>query len=143
MVLIIKVTPRLTAVQQEKLLLPSLQRGLNDAFDPCRLACLNAILQYPEFTPEVYANRVLPIVTPKLLDPSANVRIKALEVVNKSLGILKESHERMAREAAMNATTNGETQPYPSSGCITCRSGASPNQRGILVRLIVVDVILY
>jgi SCY1-like protein 1 len=107
MVLIIKVTPRLTAVQQEKLLLPSLQRGLSDSFDPCRLACLNAILQYPEFKPEEYANRVLPIVTPKLVDASADVRSKAFEVVHKSLGILKENHERMTREAAMNATTNG------------------------------------
>ena len=99
------------------------------------------------FQPEEYANRVLPIVTPKLLDASANVRIKAFEVVHKSLGILKESHEGMAREAA---ATNGATTAqhscaaFKSLGCVVCcGSGTSTDQWWILVWFIFVDVFVY
>ena len=88
--------PQLGDVQREKLLMNALQRSLKDVFFPCRLAGMQAILGYQDFTEDDLATRVLPMVVPHLLDSSTEVRDKSFAVVTKCLGILKQKHEAMS-----------------------------------------------
>lgn len=91
-----KLAPYLTDMSRQKLLLPAYIRAMNDSFTPCRLAALKSTLKSKEFfDPKGIASKVLPAVTPQLLDPAAEVRREAFQVVDDLLFLLRQEGERL------------------------------------------------
>jgi hypothetical protein len=64
-------------------LLPAFVQAMKDPFMPCRNAELKSTLKVRLFSdPEGIASVVLPCVTPRLLDPLAEVRREAFAAVD-------------------------------------------------------------
>jgi len=91
-----KLAPHLSDTTREKLLLSAFVRAMKDPFTPCRLAALKSTLNAKElFTAQSIACKVLPAVTPQLLDSAAEVRREAFQVVDDFLFQLRQESERM------------------------------------------------
>jgi SCY1-like protein 1 len=106
-----KLAPHLTETTRQKQLLPAFVRALKDPFTPCRLSALKSVLQAKEFfTPVAIATSVLPVVTPQLLDPVAEVRREAFLVVDDLIFFLRQESERMPASAA----AGDGSQPGPA-----------------------------
>jgi SCY1-like protein 1 len=91
-----KIAPYLTETTRQKMLLPAFVRAMKDPFTPCRLAALKSTLKAKEFfNPSGVANRVMPAVTPLLVDPSAEVRREAFSAVEDLLFVLRQESERL------------------------------------------------
>jgi SCY1-like protein 1 len=91
-----KLAPYLTETTRQKMLLPAFERAMKDPFTPCRLAALKSTLKAKEFfDPMGIASRVLPAITPQLLDPSSEVRREALIAVDDLLFVLRQESERL------------------------------------------------
>ncbi len=96
-----KLAVKLTDHARSKVLIPAFLRALKDPFPPARAAGVNAIL----FTVEFYnakeiGTRVLPAVSPLLVDGAEDVRNIAFNVVNGFIKKLNENHENMKKVAA-------------------------------------------
>lgn len=92
-----KLAPHLTEVTRQKILLPAFVRAMKDPFTPCRLAALRSTVQAKTFfDPAGLASRVLPAITPQLLDPSPEVRREAFTAVDDLLFVLRQESERLA-----------------------------------------------
>ena len=91
-----KIAPYLTETTRQKMLLPAFVRAMKDPFTPCRLAALKSTLKAKEFfDPKGIASRVMPCVTPQLLDPSAEVRREAFMAVEDLMFVLRQESERL------------------------------------------------
>jgi SCY1-like protein 1 len=91
-----KIAPYLTETTRQKMLLPAFVRAMKDPFTPCRLAALKSTLKAKEFfNPSGVATRVMPAVTPLLVDPSAEVRREAFMAVEDLLFVLRQESERL------------------------------------------------
>lgn len=102
-----KLAPYLTETTRQKMLLPAFVRAMKDPFTPCRNAALKSTLKAKEFfNPEGIASRVLPAITPQLLDPSPEVRKEAFAAVDELLFVLRQESERL----------NLVPQPIPQPG---------------------------
>jgi SCY1-like protein 1 len=95
-IFIAKLAPQMSDMSREKMLLPAYARAMRDPFAPCRLAALQSTLKSKDlFTMNDLATKVLPATMPLLLDPLANVRKEAFQVVNHFLASLKQESDRM------------------------------------------------
>lgn len=98
-----KLAPHLTDIGRNKLLLPAFCRAMKDPFTPCRLEALRfakTVKQY--FDPPSMATKVLPAVTPFLLDPNADVRRECFQLVDELLFMIRQVGQ------AMGTTTTEE-----------------------------------
>ena len=99
-----KLAPYLPETSQQKLLLPAYVRSMKDPFAPCRMAALQSTSKTKgQFQMLDIASKVLPAVTPLLLDPMPNVRAEAFRVVDELLIMLRNESERMATIAQEQA----------------------------------------
>jgi SCY1-like protein 1 len=128
-----KLAPHLTETTRQKMLLPAYVRAMKDPFTPCRLAALKSTLQSKEFfDPIGIASRVLPAVTPQLLDSSAEVRREAFMAVEDLLFVLRQESERLNKlpepVEMMNTTAPAAVAPAPASGSSIplSRGGGAP-----------------
>jgi SCY1-like protein 1 len=145
-----KLAPHLTEVTRQKILLPAFVRAMKDPFTPCRLAALRSTVQAKTFfDPAGLASRVLPAITPQLLDPSPEVRREAFTAVDDLLFVLRQESERLAtlpvpemvpplppagttngtRVPPMNATPPRPTTKAPAA--VTASSSGSFSLTGI------------
>jgi SCY1-like protein 1 len=86
----------LTPISREKLLLPAFVRAMKDTYMPCRLQALRTAVQVKQFfDPIQMSSKVLPAITPHLLDPASDVRRAAFQVVDELLFVLRQESERM------------------------------------------------
>jgi SCY1-like protein 1 len=112
-IFIAKIAPSLSDISREKMLLPAYARAMKDTFAPCRLSALHSLSKSQElFSKQELAGRVLPAITPLLLDPMANVRKEAFGVVNGLVRILELESDRLAHLAQRQQATQ---QPAPLS----------------------------
>lgn len=116
-----KLAPFLTESTRQKMLLPAFERAMKDPFTPCRLAALKSTLKAKEFfDPMGIACRVLPVITPQLLDPSPEVRREALIAVDDLLFVLRQESERLNRlpvsEPAQLNPGTGQSTYVPNTG---------------------------
>ena len=92
-----KLAPFLSETSQQKLLLPAYVRSMKDPFAPCRMAALQSTIKTKEqFQMVDISTKVLPAITPLLLDPMPDVRAEAFKVVDTLLGMLRIESDRMA-----------------------------------------------
>jgi SCY1-like protein 1 len=111
-----KLAPHLTDTTRHKMLLPAYVRALKDPFTPCRLAALQSVLTSKEFfEPNILAGKVLPAVTPSLLDGAADVRKEAFTVVDDLLFALRQESERMNSQPDASAKTAVTAPGVPPS----------------------------
>ena len=115
-IFISKLASHLTPVAREKMILPAFVRALRDTFAPCRLAALQCMVETFEcFDPQGLASKLLPSITPHLLDPDSNVRKEAFKVSEALLVRLRTESDKMtAHEQAQRAKI--QTQSAPNSG---------------------------
>ena len=120
-----KLAPYLTEATRQKILLPAFVRAMKDPFTPCRLAALRSTVKAKTFfDPMGIASRVMPAITPQLLDPSSEVRREAFMAVDDLLFVLRQESERLSTlpeqtltnpnipsTATTTGTTNGTTAP--------------------------------
>lgn len=92
------VAPQLSEVTRQKLLIPAIGRALQDPHPPVRLAALSTIKTKQLFPPKIIASKALPIITPCLLDTSAQVRKAAFKVVDELLFLLRQESERLNQQ---------------------------------------------
>jgi SCY1-like protein 1 len=111
-IFISKLPSYLTPISREKLILPAFVRAMKDNFAPCRLAALQCLTGVQEFFgPEGLASKLLPSITPHLLDADSNVRKEAFSVTQALLLTLKtESDKRTAKEDAQRAQQQAQQQ---------------------------------
>jgi SCY1-like protein 1 len=133
-----KLAPYLTEMTRQKMLLPAFVRAMKDPFTPCRLAALRSTLKAKEFfDPSGLATKVLPTVTPQLLDPSSEVRLEAFAAVDDLLLLLRQESDRLSKlpepngdgvvaaAAPSGPAPVGRTSSAPSS--TTAPSARAPN----------------
>lgn len=123
-----KLAPYLTESTRQKMLLPAFVRAMKDPFTPCRLAALKSTLKAKEFfDPMGIASRVMPAITPQLLDPSAEVRREAFTAVDDLLFVLRQESERLNSLPEPSLVNPSPTVPN-TSGAAQARpvSAAAP-----------------
>jgi SCY1-like protein 1 len=110
-IFISKLAPHLSESSQQKLLLPAFIRAMKDPFSPCRMAALQSTLKSKDnFKIGELATKVMPTVTPLLLDPMEDVRKEAFSVVDTLLVTLRVESDRMAHIARREAAQQAQTQ---------------------------------
>jgi SCY1-like protein 1 len=121
-----RLASRLNQATRNKVLTAAFLRSLKDPFPPARAAGANAILVTADlFAVRDVATRVLPAVSPLLVDPATDVRTLAFKIVATFQPLLDRNHSAMtdAGEAAAGANAGG---PYGSgSGVDGGRGGAT------------------
>jgi SCY1-like protein 1 len=131
-----KLAPYLTEVTRHKILLPAFVRAMKDPFTPCRLAALRSTIKAKTFfDPMGIASRVMPAITPQLLDPSAEVRREAFTAVDDLLFVLRQESERLAtlpEPVLMNpnmspSAVNGTTTATTTASHPTNHARPAPN----------------
>jgi len=122
-IFISKITSHLGPVARDKMILPAFQRAMRDPFAPCRLAALQCMTSTFEcFEPQGLAGKLMPSITPHLLDPDSNVRKEAFKVSEALLVTIRvESDKMTANEQAQRAKQQAAQQragtvAAPSSG---------------------------
>ena len=111
-IFISKLAPHLSETSQQKLLLPAFIRAMKDPFSPCRMAALQSTLKSKDnFKMQELATKVLPSVTPLLLDPMEDVRKEAFSVVDTLLVTLRVESDRIAHIARREAAQQPQAQP--------------------------------
>lgn len=75
----------LDPAQRKSVLVPAIGRLLKDPFAHSRVAAISALRDVGKgvLTPREYASKVLPLVTPLLLDPAQSVREIAFQLVRR------------------------------------------------------------
>jgi SCY1-like protein 1 len=115
-IFISKLAPHLSESSQQKLLLPAFIRAMKDPFSPCRMAALQSTLKSVDnFKMQELGTKVLPTVTPLLLDPMEDVRKEAFSVVDTLLVTLRAESDRMAHIARREATQQAQAQSSQTS----------------------------
>ena len=110
-IFIAKIAPSLSEISREKMLLPAYARAMKDVFTPCRMSALQSLGKSQElFSRSDLACKVLPAITPLLMDPITDVRKAAFQVVNNLLRILEVESDRLAHLAQRQAELQ-PTQP--------------------------------
>jgi SCY1-like protein 1 len=118
-IFIAKISPHLSSVSREKMLLPAYARAMKDPFAPCRLSALQSTLKSKElFSILDLATKVLPSVTPLTLDPVVDVRREAFQVVHNILKDLQQESTRMEQQAQAQMQQQQPAQPL-SGGSVT------------------------
>eukprot|EP00934_Nitzschia_sp_Nitz4_P005391 Nitzschia sp. Nitz4//scaffold223_size33660//22988//25472//NITZ4_007873-RA/size33660-augustus-gene-0.19-mRNA-1//1//CDS//3329542625//5381//frame0 len=103
-IFIAKIAPNLSEVPRDKMLLPAYARGTSDTFAPCRTSSLQSIAKSVElFSKADLAAKVLPVVSPLLMDPIADVRKEAFRVLNGLVRMLQQESDRLAHVAQRQA----------------------------------------
>jgi SCY1-like protein 1 len=111
-IFIAKIAPSLSEISREKMLLPAYARAMKDTFTPCRMAALQSLGKSQELFSKIdLASKVLPVITPLLLDPMADVRTEAFQVVNNLLQVLEVESDRLAHLAQRQAAAQSAQQP--------------------------------
>lgn len=129
-----KLAPYLTETTRSKMLLPVFIRAMKDPYTPCRNASIQSILKIKElFTPDNIAVHVLPSITPRLLDPSNDVRIEALKAVDELLLVLKQESERLSMIELQQQQLQAQQQQAPRSGGVMIPPGVQqqPQQQQV------------
>ncbi|KAL7490075.1 hypothetical protein ACHAW6_015802 [Cyclotella cf. meneghiniana] len=113
-----KVSPSLSDMSRQKLILPAFTRAMKDPFTPCRLAALKAVIACKSyFTQKDVAEKVLPCIVPHLLDGAKEVRTEAFKVVDMFLVGLREESGRMGQGGELKeGTASNITGAAPTSG---------------------------
>ena len=89
-----QLSPHLSEMARQKLLLPAFVRAFKDPHGPCRLAALKATALSKEwFTLTDIAVRVLPSIMPMCLDELGDVRGAAFTVIDEFMVSLKRNHQ--------------------------------------------------
>jgi SCY1-like protein 1 len=119
-IFISKLAPHLSESSQQKLLLPAFVRAMKDPFSPCRMAALQTTLKSKDnFKMLELATKLMPAVSPLLLDPMEDVRKEAFSVVDTLLATLRTESDRMAhiarREAAQQAQARSSQTAAPNA----------------------------
>ncbi|GAX12817.1 SCY1-like protein 1 [Fistulifera solaris] len=128
-----KLAPFLTEVSRQKLLLPAFARALKDPFIPCRLSALKCLLKVKQFfTPAEIAGKVLPAVSPFLLDGSKDVRKEAFLVLDDFLFSLKQESEKMGDAKPMPAPGQAAPQAPPPQPKAAAPVAPAPSSGGYL-----------
>lgn len=110
-IFIARIAPSLSDISREKMLLPAYARAMKDTFAPCRLAALQSLVKSQDlFSKPDLASRVLPAITPLLLDPMANVRKEAFGAVHGLVRILEQESDRLAHLAQRQAAQQPQQQ---------------------------------
>ena len=137
-IFIAKLAGHLSEMTRQKVLMPAYARAMKDTFPPCRLAALESCLKTKSlFSIQDIAVKVLPSVMPLLLDPMANVRREAFQVVNEYMKVLKEESDKMEIEAQQQQALQ-QPQPVataPTSGPSSASASAvqaAPTSGGYL-----------
>jgi SCY1-like protein 1 len=121
-----KLAPHLTDMTRQKMLLPAFVRAMKDPFTPCRLAALKSCLKAKEFfDPPGIASRVLPAITPQLLDASAEVRKEAFQAVDELLFVLRQESERL-NSLPEPGSTEGSGVAGQANGTATGKKTTAP-----------------
>lgn len=127
-----KLAPQLSDNSRKKILLPAFVRAMKDAFPPCRLAAVQAVLKSRDnFSLQEVATQVMPALTPVLMDPMEDVRKEAFSVVDGLLVELRRESDRMAHTARTEAAKQPQNQPTANSsggmaGISSAGSGVAP-----------------
>lgn len=126
-IFIAKIAPSLSEISREKMLLPAYARAMKDAFPPCRLSALQSVSKSQElFSKPDLAAKVLPAVTPLLLDPMPNVRKEAFQAVHTFLRVLEQESDRLAHLAQRQAAENAKAANATSTGANPTPTGVAP-----------------
>jgi SCY1-like protein 1 len=113
--------PYMTEMSRQKLLLPAFCRSMQDPFTPCRLAALQSTLKARQwFDAAGIASKVLPAVTPCLIDASPDVRKEAFAAVDELLFVLRQESERLLHLPV--ATGDGVANGSSALGTAATRS---------------------
>lgn len=119
-IFISKLASHLTPVAREKMILPAFVRALRDTFAPCRLAALQCMVDtFDCFDPQGLAGKLLPSITPHLLDPDTNVRKEAFKVSEALLVRLRVESDKM--------TANEQAQRAQAQAQIAKQNGGAPS----------------
>ena len=122
-IFISKIAPSLSEISREKMLLPAYARAMKDVFTPCRMSALQSLGKSQElFSRSDLASKVLPAITPLLMDPITDVRKAAFQVVNNLLRILEVESDRLAHLAQRQA----ELQPAQPSAATATPAATTP-----------------
>lgn len=122
-----KLAPYLTEVTRQKILLPAFVRAMKDPFTPCRLAALRSTVKAKTFfDPMGIASRVMPAITPQLLDPSSEVRREAFMAVDDLLFVLRQESERLSTLPEQTLTN-----PNIPSATTAAVNGTAPPSNGV------------
>ncbi len=118
-IFIAKIAPSLSEISREKMLLPAYARAMKDMFPPCRLSALQSLSTSQDlFSKADLAAKVLPAITPLLLDPMADVRKEAFQAVKSFLRVLEQESERLAHLAQRQAVENAQSASTASASTV-------------------------
>lgn len=124
-IFIAKIAPSLSEIPREKMLLPAYTRAMRDTFAPCRLSALQSLTKSQDLFPKTdLASKVLPAITPLLLDPMTDVRKEAFTVVHAFLKTLEQESDRMAHLAQRQAAQ--QPAPPPASAPLQSNQTMGP-----------------
>jgi SCY1-like protein 1 len=91
-----KIAPQLTPDMRQKVLASGLARVLKDPFSPARIAGLAGfVATFEYYSAEELASRVLPAVSPLLLDPEKAARDLAFQLLKTISGLLQTAADKM------------------------------------------------
>jgi SCY1-like protein 1 len=127
-----QLAPYLADTTRQKLLLPAFVRALKDA--ECRLVAVNSLKQCrPQFDATEIATKVLPSVTPHLLDLDGAVRAASFVVVDEFLSVLKQESERLKSitMAAPVAIPSNSSSGIPTSRPVVVAPPRSATAAGV------------
>lgn len=138
-----KLAPHMSDTTRQKMLLPAFCRAMKDPFTDCRLSALQSALKAKQFfDPMGIASKVMPAITPLLLDASPEVRREAFMTVDDLLFALRQESERLGAQpvATMGAGPPQQQQPQaqPPSTSRAAPSGrpsqpeAAPSSGGFM-----------
>jgi SCY1-like protein 1 len=138
-------SPHLSEVARQKLLLPAFSRAFKDPHAPSRLAALEATVACTEyFSLDEVATKVLPACMPLVLDGVGEVRTQAFIVIERFMDLLKAEHRKrslgdvsgavstptpttlpMSKPAVSSSLASSLTQPTPTVAGSTTASSSS------------------
>ena len=119
-----QLSPHLSEMARQKLLLPAFVRAFKDPHGPCRLAALKATALSKEwFTLTDIAVRVLPSVIPMCLDELGDVRGAAFSVIDEFMISLRRNHQ----ETSVGEIPSQTIQPAMQMQAVIPVSAPSPS----------------
>ena len=129
-VFIAKITPHLSTVPREKMLLPAYARSMKDPFPACRISALHSLMQSkPLFSKQDLAVKVMPCLMPLLLDPMTEVRKEAFKVVRDFLKEIQQESNLMTERGdppTLGAPSTSTNVPKTAAPPATPAPAAAP-----------------
>lgn len=121
-----KIAERLSTTARNKVLAAAFIRALKDPFPPARAAGLNAIIVSKDmYDVRDIATRLLPSITPLLVDNATDVRRLAFQVLTEFQQQLFRNHESMSRAEETAA-------PKAGTQATSTQNGDREGQKGVL-----------